>query len=201
MANGDVVVNEQVNTEEPVRVPVDLLKPETCPPALAKFYDEKQRELIKFALEQGSVITETKKVKISSEKSGTGKDEFWEFILYKAVKGPGMTALARGRTEASREVSEEEYNKLNDKQKAQADIEARDGACDYFNYGFSLTIMQPIRIMLASKVGGVDKEIAKQVTQVMRTGLFATEDDAKAFVVSQRKNNEERARDMMAAAQ
>lgn len=197
--SADVVVNE-VEVEETPRIPVDLLKPETCPPALAKFYDEKQRELIRFAVERGSIVTEPKQVKISAEKSGTGKDEFWSFILYRAVKGEGMTALARGRTEAAKDIPEEEYNKLTDAQKAKADIESRDGACDYFNYGYSLTIMQPIRIMLASKVGGVDKEITKQVNQVMRTGLFATEADAKAFVVAQRKTNEDRARDMMQQA-
>lgn len=200
MANGTTTETATTETPETPRIPVDILKPETCPPALAKFYDEKMRENVRFGLENGSIVTETKQVKISAEKSGTGKDELWPFILYRAVKPQGMTLLARGKGEASKEAPAD-YDKLSDKDKVKADFDMRDGACDFFNYGFSLTIMQPIRVMLASKVGGVDKEIAKQVTQVMKTGLFADENAAKDFVLNQRKANEERARDLMNAAQ
>ncbi len=199
MANGETTTT--VEEVEAPRITVDLLKPEKCPPALAKFWTEKDRELVKLGLENGSIVAQTKEVKISKETSKTDKDEFWSFILYRAVKAQGMTALARGKNEAAKDKENfPDYDKLEGKAKEQADFQLRDGACDYFNYGFSLTIMQPIRVMLNSKVGGVEKEIEKQVKKVMSAGLFTTENEGKEFVVGQRKRLEERARDMMASA-
>jgi len=188
MANGNDVVTEQNETPattERVRVEVDILKPETCPPALKKFYNDTEREGIRMALEAGTVVSERREVKVSKDKSGTGQEERWPYILYRAVKQPGMSTLARGKAEAAKDKPDN-YNELTEQQQKKADIDARDGACDYFNYGFSLTLMQPIRVMLANSLGGVEKEIEKQIAQVMKTGLFPSAETARAFIIKQR---------------
>jgi hypothetical protein len=186
MANGTTEQVEEVQTET-TREAVDILRPETCPPALKKFYNDVQRENISEQVKAGNIVAETKQVKISAKKSGTGKAEYWPFILYRAVQAQGMTALAKGKVVASKKLPDN-YKDLDEKGKKIADAQFEDGACDYFNYGYGLTITQPIRVLLASKIGGVDKEIAKQVAQVMKTGLFGTEDAAKDFVIAQRKS-------------
>lgn len=175
-------------SESVVRIPVDICKPETCPNPLKKFYTDSERAIILKAVENGDIVTTTKNVKISAKKSGTGQAELWPFIHYKAVKDPGITALSRGLKRASVKLPEN-FKTLSDAKKKQAENDNRDGACDYFDYGFTLTITQPIRIMLDSKIGGVDKEIDKQVSQVMKTGLFATEILAREFVTAQREKN------------
>jgi hypothetical protein len=184
MANENEI--ETVTTTERVRTTVDILKPETCPPALKKFYTDIEREAIKLAIEAGNITSETREVKVSKEKSGTGQEEKWPYVIYRAVKGPGMTALARGRQEAAKDLPDD-YDKLNENQQKRATLDSRDGACDYFNYGFSLTLMQPIRVMLTNSLGGVEKEIEKQIAQVMKTGLFTTADSARAFIIKQRE--------------
>jgi hypothetical protein len=187
MANGETeVATETTTAVEIERVPVDILKPETCPPALKKFYTDDQRARIQAELTAGNIVTEEKNVKISKKNSGSGKDELWPFVLYRAVQAPGMTALAKGNARAAKKLPED-YDKLTGNEKLRADNANEDGACDYFNYGYGLTITQPIRVMMASRIGGPDKEIDKQVRQVMKTGLFATEDMARDFVVAQRK--------------
>jgi len=178
----DGEVMEQV-TE---RVPVDICKPETCPNPLKKFYTDQQRANILAAVKAGDIVVSEKNVKISAKKSGTGQAELWPFVYYKAVKGPGMTALSRGLTRSSAPLPEN-YKSLTGKKKETADNDHIDGACDYFDYGFTLTITQPIRIMLDSKIGGADKQVAKQIAQVMKTGLFATETLARDFVIAQRE--------------
>jgi len=185
--NGDTTV-ETTETEQvsDVRVPVDILKPDTCPPALRKFYTQDQRDRIEAEVKAGNIVTEEKNVKISKKNSGSGKDELWPFVLYRAVQAPGMTALAKGNARAAKEKPED-YDKLDENAKKRADNANEDGACDYFNYGYGLTITQPIRVMMASRIGGPDKEIDKQVRQVMKTGLFASEDMARDFVINQRK--------------
>lgn len=172
--------------EVDVRTPVDILKPETCPPSLKKFYTDEQRAAIKAQVDAGNVVQEIKNVKISKKNSGSGKDELWPFVNYRAVQSPGMTALAKGNARASKPLPEN-FKDLTGNEKLRAENAAEDGACDYFNYGFVLTITQPIRVMMASRVGGPDKEIDKQVRQVMKTGLFGTEDAARDFVIAQRK--------------
>jgi len=178
----DGEVMEQV-TE---RVTVDICKPETCPNPLKKFYTELQRKNILAAVAAGDIVVSVKNVKISAKKSGTGQAELWPYVYYKAVKGPGMTALSRGLTRASAPLPEN-FKSLTGKKKETAENDHTDGACDYFDYGFTLTITQPIRIMLDSKIGGADKQIEKQIKQVMKTGLFATDDAARIFVISQRE--------------
>lgn len=165
---------------------VDLLEPATCPKALQKFYTDAERTAIRKGLESGDIEMILKKVKVSAKKSGTGQAEFWPFKFYRAVKVPGMTVLSRGLGRAS-VPKPENYKDLSADKKRKADIDARDGACDYFNYGWVLTITQPIRIMLEGSLGGVDKAIAKQVTQAMKTGLFASEAEANQWVISQRE--------------
>jgi hypothetical protein len=187
MANDATETTEQVEQVTEERVPVDILKPETCPPALKKFYNDNQRERIADSVQKGDIVMEIKNVKISKTKSGTGKDETWPFVLYRAVQAPGMTALAKGKNTASKPLPEN-LKDLPETAQLKARNDNEDGACDYFNYGFGLTITQPIRVMLASKIGGTDKEVDKQIRQVMKTGLFATEDMARAFVIQQRKS-------------
>jgi hypothetical protein len=167
------------------RVPVDICKPETCPKPLQKFYSDKERENILKAVAAGDIVTSVKNVKISAKKSGTGSAELWPYIHYKAVKGPGMGILSRGLTRASVKLPDN-YKSLSAAKKLVADADNTDGACDYFDYGFTLTITQPIRIMLDSSLAGVDKQVDKQVRQVMKTGLF-TEDQARTFVINQRE--------------
>lgn len=188
MANGNdnTAVETAAEPTERQRVTVDILKPETCPPALRKFYNDVERDAIRMAMESGAIVTEIKNVTVRKDKSGTGKDEVWPYVVYRAVKTPGMTALARGRQEAKKPLPED-FDKLNENQQKRANLEAREGACDYFNYGLGLTLMQPIRVMLANSLGGVDKEIDKQVAQVMKTGLFATADMAREFIIGQRE--------------
>ena len=177
---------EEVQNED--RQPVDLLKPETCPPALKKFYTDDQRAEIARHIEQGNIVAEAKMVTIKKKNTGTGRDETWPFILYRAVQVPGMTALAKGNGRAAKPLPEpEELKKLSERDQLKAKNAAEDGACDYFNYGYGLTISQPVRVLLASRIGGPDKEIDKQVRQVMKTGLFASEDMARSFVIAQRK--------------
>jgi len=165
---------------------VDVLKPETCPPSLRKFYNDDQRSAIAAALEAGNIVAEVKQVKVSKEKAKSNEDEFWPYVNYRAVKQPGMTALAGGKAAAAVKISPEDYDKLDENGKKRADNDRKDGACDYFNYGFGLTLTQPIRVMLTNSLGGVDKEIDKQITQIMKTGLFGSEDAARAFIIKQR---------------
>jgi hypothetical protein len=186
MAETETTEPETTTEQTDVRTPVDILQPDTCPPALRKFYSDDQRKAIAAEVAQGNIVTEVKNVKISKKNSGSGKDELWPFILYRAVQAPGMTALAKGNARAGKPIPEN-YKDLSDNDQKKADVANEDGACDYFNYGFGLTITQPIRVMMASRVGGPDKEIEKQIRQVMKTGLFASEDMAKEFVISQRK--------------
>jgi hypothetical protein len=187
MANGtETTETTEQAAETRQRVVVDILKPETCPPALRKFYTEQERDAIRLGLENKQIVTEQRDVKVSKDKSGTGQEERWPYIVYRAVEAPGMTALARGRAQAAKDLPEN-FDKLNENQQKRATFESRDGACDYFNYGFSLTLMQPIRVMLANSLGGVEKEIEKQIAQVMKTGLFSTADDARTFIIAQRE--------------
>lgn len=171
---------------ERIRTAVDLLKPETCPPALKKFYTDNDREVIREALEKGHVVAETKNVKVSKDKSGTGQEELWPYILYRAVEGPGMTALSRQKSKAAVKKPDD-FDTLTGNAKTLAENNAKDGACDYFNYGFSLTIMQPIRTMLTNSLGGVDKEIEKQVAQAMKMGIFPSAEEARAMIIAQRE--------------
>lgn len=168
-----------------VRVTVDVMKPETCPPSLRKFYSDEERKRIQEALDAGTVVAELKEVRVSKEKSGTGATETWPFIMYRAVQGPGMSTLSRGRAVAAK-PKPKDFDNLSEKEQAKALIESRDGACDYFNYGFGLSLMQPIRVMLANSLGGVEKAIDKQVAQMMKLNLFPSEEAARAFVISQR---------------
>jgi hypothetical protein len=187
MANGTTETTETTEQVTETREPVDILRPETCPPALKKFYNDVQRENIADAVSKGHIVTEVKNVKISKKNSGTNKDEVWPFILYRAIQAQGMTALAKGKAAASKPLPEN-FKDLAERDQQRAKNDNEDGACDYFNYGYGLTITQPIRVMLASKIGGTDKEVDKQIRQVMKTGLFATEDLARSFVISQRKS-------------
>jgi len=173
-------------TTERVRVAVDLLKPETCPPALKKFYSDADREGIRMAMEKGHVVAETRNVKVSKDKSGTGQEELWPYIIYRAVEGPGMTALSRQKMKAATKKPDN-FDTLTGNDKLRAENDAKDGACDYFNYGFSLTIMQPIRTMLTNSLGGVDKEIDKQVAQAMKMGIFPSAEEARAMIIAQRE--------------
>lgn len=176
----------ETNSGSVVRTLVDILKPETCPKALAKFFSEADRAAIAKAVESGDVVREVRRVKVSAKKSGTGQAEYWDFAAYLAAKAPGMTTLARGLARVSKEKPKN-YKDLSATLKAKADSDARDGACDYFNYGYILTITQPIRLMLETSLGGVDKAIAKQVVQAMKLGFFANEEAAREFVVAQRE--------------
>lgn len=185
MGSGNETV-EQVAQPERVRVTVDILKPETCPPSLKKFYSDVEREAIAMAVQNGTIETEVKQVKVGKEKTGTGKDEFWPYVVYRAVKGPGMTALSRGRQEAAKKLPED-FAKRSENEQKRATLEARDGACDYFNYGYTLTLMQPIRVMLANSLGGVEKEIDKQVAQMMKMNLYETQEEARAYIIAQRE--------------
>lgn len=168
------------------RVVVDILQPETCPAPLKKFYSDADRENIRKAVASGDIVPILRKVKVSAKKSGTGQAEYWPFIAYLAAKMPGTTTLSRGLARVSK-PKPKNYKDLSATLKLKADIDARDGACDYFNYGFILTITQPIRLMLESSLGGVDREIAKQLSKVMKTGLFASESAAMTFILEQRE--------------
>jgi hypothetical protein len=191
---GGTAVVEEVAQDRPM---VDLLKPDTCPASLKKFYTDIEREQIAAAVASGDIVTETKNVKISKKKTKS-KDELWPFLNYKAVTQRGMSALSGGRLQAAKEKPEN-YDQLTGNEKVRVDNSLKDGAADYFNYGFILTITQPIRVMMTSRVGmSPEQEIDKQVAQVMKTGLFADADTAKAFVVAQRKTMNMRVPDAFA---
>ena len=168
------------------RPTVDLLKPETCPKALAKFYNDAQRQAIRDAISKGWISSVVKHVKIGRTKSGTGQAERWPFVFYFAVQEQGMKILARGYGRKAVKITKAEINKLAENKRPAAIESARDGACDYFNYGWILTINQPIRIMMENSLGGVDKVVAKQVAQIVKTGIY-TEEQALALVLAQRE--------------
>lgn len=163
---------------------VDILVKESCPPALQKFYTDDERAGIAMALEAGDVRREQKNVTVRGK--GDQPDEQWPYYQYTAVNAKGMSALSRMKMDVATPLSEvPDYDKLSENQKKRAQVNAKDGAADYFNYGFSLTLMQPIRVMLTNSLGGVDKEIEKQVAQIVKTGLFS-ETEARAAVLKQR---------------
>jgi hypothetical protein len=169
---------------------IDILNPEaTLPNSIKGFYTDAQRAAIKQALKDGHVTTTLKKVKISADKSGTNKDEFWPYVSYSAVDEEGMQALAGGRMNARVKVDKdaESYKALSKEDKELADADDQDGSADYFNYGYGLTIMQPIRLYMADNVGGASKAVDKQVDQIMKLGLFPDKDKARAFVINQRR--------------
>ena len=190
---------EQGQTEQPqgeqpeqpqpqrVRVRVDILKPETCPKGLKDFYNQAQREALAAALAEGHIKVEDKDVTVKDKsKDKSGVDEKWPYVAYIAQDAAGMAALAGGRNTVAKPLPEN-YDKLSENDKRKADNAARDGAADYFNYGFGLTITQPIRTMLTNSLGGVEKEIEKQIAQTMKTGIYDTEDEAREAVIAQRR--------------
>jgi hypothetical protein len=172
-----------VNAE---RVTVDLLDPTTCPKPLQKWYTDEQREQIRKGIKDGSIAVSIKRVKVGKKKSGTGKAEFQPFKFYHAMTAPGMTVLSRGLGRKSTSKPDN-YKDLSAKDRAKADEAYRDGACDYFNYGWVLTMTQPIRVALENATASVDKAIEKQVAQAMKTGLFLNEAAAHDFVITQRE--------------
>lgn len=181
----DVAEGESLDPSRPV---VDILDPETCPNALKDFYTADQRQAIRDRIADGSVVSVLKRVKMSAKSSGTSKAEYWPYISYRAVRSPGMTALAGGRSDAKVKLPDN-YKDLSDVQKKQADNRNQDGACDYFNYGYVLTISAPIRNFLSSKIENPEKAIDKAVAQIMKTGLFKTKEAALAVVIRQRQDN------------
>jgi hypothetical protein len=167
------------------RTEIDILDPDTCPNPLRKFYTDEMREQIAAKVSSGEIKTRRKYVKLGSKSSGTTKVEYWPFKYYYAVKTTGATALAGGAIGPKPDLPSD-WKSKSDEDKASWKNKNRDGVLDYFNYGLGLYLVQPIRNFMIDALQGAEKAIEKQVTQMLKTGLF-TKDEARDIVLAQRK--------------
>ena len=147
---------------------------------LVQYTTEINREYVRENLFSPYMGTDASSIIRIRNEAKKGGDQI-NFPMVGSLYGPG-TPVALGSPSYAYGV-----DTLTGNDKLRAENDAKDGACDYFNYGFSLTIMQPIRTMLTNSLGGVDKEIDKQVAQAMKMGIFPSAEEARAMIIAQRE--------------
>lgn len=139
-------------------------------------------ESIASAVEAKHLTMSVEKVTIGAKASPTGKDESLEYVKLSALDAEGMALLSDGKLEASTPAPAEDGAKDERTKEQKAN-----GAADYFNYGFDLSVRQKVRAELAEQIEGPSKVIAKAAEQLVKAGLYDNVAEATEAVKAQRK--------------
>lgn len=138
----------------------------------------KVSDTFRAAISAGHLKLTEGEVKISAKSSPTNKDETRAYPKLEALTAEGMAILCGGKIEPATSAPENGKDERTDDQK-------RTGACDYFNYGYDLSIRAKERAALESALEGPEKAIKKAVDALVANAGFSPE-EARAMVVAQR---------------
>lgn len=118
-------------------------------------------------------------VKISAKSSPDGKDHTRPYPKVEALTAEGMALICGGKFEPATAKPEDGTKD------ERTEAEKAAGACDYFNYGYDLSIRATERSKLESELEGPEKAIAKAVKGLVENAGF-DEEGARAVVIAQR---------------
>jgi hypothetical protein len=136
-------------------------------------------EVFRNAITAGYLRLTEGEVKISAKSSPTNKDETRQYPKLEALTAEGMAILCGGKIEPATSAPDEGKDERTEDQK-------KAGACDYFNYGYDLTVRAKERAALESALEGPEKAIKKAVDALVANAGF-TADEARAMVIAQRQ--------------
>lgn len=136
-------------------------------------------ELVKSAVDSGDIRVESGEVEISAKASPDNQAHTRPYTRLVALTVAGMQALCGGKIEPATAKPEEGDDNRTDEEKA-------NGVCDYFNYGFDLSVRSRERSALAASLEGPEKAIAKAVKSLVDNAGFDAE-TARATVIAQRQ--------------
>lgn len=118
-------------------------------------------------------------VKISAKASPNGQEASREYAKLEALSAEGMAILCGGKIEPQTPKPEDGKDERTAAQK-------ESGACDFFNYGYDLTVRATERAQLESTLEGPEKAIKKAVDALVTNSGFEPE-EARAIVIAQRQ--------------
>lgn len=149
-------------------------------------------EQIAAAVEAKHILMSVENVTIGAKASPTGKDEKLDYVKLTALDVEGMALLADGKLEAATtapaDVLDADGKVVTAAGKDERTKEQKaNGAADYFNYGFDLSVRQKVRAELAEQIEGPSKVIAKAAEQLVKAGLYDNVAEATEAVKAQRK--------------
>lgn len=134
---------------------------------------------VKQGILDGFISHQIEAVTITAKSSPTKKDETRQFDAFYALTIEGMAILSGGKFETQTPTPEGKDDRT--------DEQKRYGACDHYNYGRLLNVRQSERSKLETSIEGPEKQITKNVKNLLAGGMADSEQAAREMAITRMK--------------